>query len=196
MQWIMRKPLYPSTPTDERGLEYFYVERRTLADYRRGPLGRYFDGFAAGLKKNGYVPHTACTILGTCCVFNAFLIERGIKAASAITEELIPPFLEVYLRDVRTSSARYSPRHHCLSNLKHLFLYLEAIKVYVPPKPEPVVTRYSWILDPYIEYLRDEQAIAPVTLKRHVAHITAFLESLKEDVQRSRLKAARASTLR
>src|ERR1035437_4961857 len=188
----MRKPFYPWAPSDELGLEYFYVERRTLADFRRGPLGRYFDGFAAGLKKNGYTAHTACTILGTSCVFNAFLTKRGIKTATAVTEALIPPFLEVYLRVVRTSSAHYTPRHHCLSNLRHLFLYLEAIKVYDPPKPEPVVTRYSWLLEPYTKYLQDERQIAPVTLKRHVAHTTAFLESLKEDVQRPRLRALRA----
>ena len=188
----MRKPLYLSVPSDEVGLEYFYVERRTLADFRRGPLGRYFDGFAAGLKKNGYVAHTAIAILATSCVFNAFLIERGITTAAAVTETLIPPFLEVYLRDVRTSSARYSPRHHCLNHLKHLFLYLEAIKIYVPPKLAPVVTRYSWLLEPYLKYLQDERLLVPITVKRHVTHATAFLESLKGDVQRPRLRALRA----
>ena len=57
--------LYLSAPSAELGLQYFYVERRTLADFRRGPLGRYFDGFAAAFKMNGYAPSTACAILGT-----------------------------------------------------------------------------------------------------------------------------------
>jgi len=35
-------------------LEYWYKERRTMVDFRRGPLGPYFDGFAAHLKEEGY----------------------------------------------------------------------------------------------------------------------------------------------
>ena len=30
-------------------LEHYYKERRSLVDFRRGPLGPYFDGFAAYL---------------------------------------------------------------------------------------------------------------------------------------------------
>ena len=40
-------------------LEYWYKERRTLVDFRRGPLGPYFDGFAARLKERGYTKHYA-----------------------------------------------------------------------------------------------------------------------------------------
>jgi hypothetical protein len=35
-------------------LEFYYHERRTLADFRRGLLGPYFDGFAGHLKANGF----------------------------------------------------------------------------------------------------------------------------------------------
>ena len=60
-------------------LEYWYKERRTLVDFRRGPLGPYFDGFAAHLKKQGYTRHTGQTILGRCCVFNSFLMAIPIS---------------------------------------------------------------------------------------------------------------------
>jgi len=40
-------------------LEYWYKDRRTLVDFRRGPLGPYFDGFAALLKRRGYARHGA-----------------------------------------------------------------------------------------------------------------------------------------
>ena len=36
------------------GLEYWFKERRTLIDFRRGPLGPYVDGFAAYLNAKGY----------------------------------------------------------------------------------------------------------------------------------------------
>ncbi|MBI5767828.1 MAG: tyrosine-type recombinase/integrase [Verrucomicrobia bacterium] len=145
----MRKPFYPSAPSDEKGLEYFYIDRRALADFRRGPLGGYFDGFAAGLKHNGYANKTACIILGPCCVFNAFLIERGIKDLAAISDALVGEFLAAYLGEVRSTCSRYRPRDNCLAHLKHLFLYLEAIKVMAFPRPAPVITKHSWLLDPY-----------------------------------------------
>ena len=185
----MRKPYYWLEHQVDHGLEHFYCERRTLADFRRGALGPYFDGLALTLKKNGYSVHHGCGILGTCCIFNAYLGECNITSASAITGDLVEPFLDAYLHDVRTTSQRYSPRENARAHLRHLFFYLEALKVIVPPQPVPVVTPYSWILDPYVAFLREGRAVAPVTLKRHVAHTMSFLESLKDDVQPPRLKA-------
>lgn len=176
----------------DHGLEHFYRERRTLADFRRGALGPYLDGLALTLKENGYSPGTGRGILGTCCVFNAYLGDCNITNVSAVSTALIEPFLDLYLHDVRTTSTHYSPREAARGQLRHLFLYLEALKVIEPPKPVIVVRPFSWLLDPYIVYLRESRGMAPQTLKRHVDHTTAFLESLKEGVQRSRLKALTA----
>ena len=44
-------------------LEYWYKEKRTLVDFRRGPLGPHFDGFAARLKAEDYSPDGAKTVL-------------------------------------------------------------------------------------------------------------------------------------
>ena len=38
------------------------TEKRTLVDFRRGPLGPYFDRFAAHLKERGYVAGAATEI--------------------------------------------------------------------------------------------------------------------------------------
>lgn len=184
----MRKPFHPSEPSDEKGLEYWYVERRTLADFRRGPIGPYFDGFAASLKRNGYSERHGIQILSTGCLFNAWLIDRGITSISGVSESQVDPFIEVILAGFRTTSV-YSPRTERQRCLHHLFLYLAAIKVVTPPTPKRILTAYSWLFDPYVRHLRDEREVAPVTLKRHVRHITAFLEDLKDDVQRTRLHA-------
>ena len=56
-------------------LEYWYKERRTLVDFRRGPLGPYFDGLAAHLKEKGYSYRQGSGILGNSCLFNHFLID-------------------------------------------------------------------------------------------------------------------------
>ena len=188
----MRKPYYWLESSSEHGLEDYYCERRTLADFRRGPLGQYFDGFARTLKKNGYSVSVARGILSTSCVFNAYLIERGIQNPSAVSEELVEPFLDVFLRDVRTASKRYDPRGNARAQLRHLFFFLEALNIIIPAKPAPVVTPYSWILDPYIVYLREARAVAPRTERRHIDDITAFLVALKKDVRRPRFQALRA----
>lgn len=185
---VMSKPFHRVHSESELGLECYYVERRTLDDFRRGPLGPYFDGFAASLRENGYSHHHGTTILGTSCLFNVFLMSRGIASIAKVSEELIEPFLDVYLAGIRTTSPTYRPRVSATRPLKHLFAYLFAIKALVPIQPKRVVTAYSWILDSYIQHLRDAREVALVTLHRHAKHVTIFLEALGEDVQRSRFQ--------
>lgn len=189
----MRKAYYVVDRPGERGLEHFFSERRTLADFRRGPLGDYLDGLALTLKRNGYSAHYACGILRTCCLFNVFLVERGIATVSGVSSELIEPFLDERLRDFRTTRLSYSPRENGRAHLRHLFFYLETLKAIAPPKPVQTVRPYSWVLDPYVVYLRDERSVAPVTLQRHIVHVTAFLQFLGRDVPRPRFKALDAN---
>ena len=89
-------------------LEYYYKEKRTMVDFRRGPLGSHFDGFAAYLKAKGYTTDWGKAVLGKCCQFNSFLIDQGITRCAQLTESHIDPFLEVYFAHTR-SGARYNP---------------------------------------------------------------------------------------
>ena len=73
-------------------LEYWFREKRTLVDFRRGPLGPHFDSFAAHLRAKGYSLQWGSEILGKCCQFNAFLIERGITNCKQLTESLVDLF--------------------------------------------------------------------------------------------------------
>ena len=116
------------------GLEYWFKERRTLIDFRRGPLGSYVDGFAAYLKAKGYSFRWGRKILGMCCHFNAFLIGQGVTKCDELSESLIDSFLDVYCKDLRTTSAFYSPRRNAQGLLKWLFVYLIEIKAFNPPK--------------------------------------------------------------
>ena len=74
-------------------LEYWFKERRTLIDFRRGPLGSYVDGFAAYLKAKGYSYRWGREILGMCCHFNAFLVDQGVTKCDGLSESLIDSFL-------------------------------------------------------------------------------------------------------
>ena len=60
-------------------LEFYYTDKRKLELFNRGPLGPYFDGFAAYLKKLGYL-RTA---------LNFFHPAR--RTSSSYRGELLPP---------------------------------------------------------------------------------------------------------
>lgn len=127
-------------------------------------------------------------VLGKCCQFNAFLIERGIQTAHELDESLIEPFLDVYLANTRTASATYSPRALARSLLKILFRYLIETGTVKPPKPPRVKKLYDWLLDPYLQYLHDECELTPVSIKRARMQVGSFLAALGRKVSRRRFK--------
>lgn len=176
-------------------LEYWYKEKRTLVDFRRGPLGPHFDSFAAYLKAKGYSFGGATGVLGKCCQFNAFLIERGVASCRQLTESFIEPFLDVYLVNTRTAGTYYSPRILTRGALKVLFRYLIEIKAVKPPKLERVRKPYDWLIEPYLKHLRDECELSPVTLQRVRTYVGSFLDSLGRAVERRRFKALRAGVV-
>src|SRR5882762_8648764 len=77
-------------------LEYWFKEKRTLVDFRRGLLGPHFDGFAAYLQAKGYARHTGCELLAKCCQFNGFLLEQRIARCDQLCAAHVEAFLEAY----------------------------------------------------------------------------------------------------
>src|SRR5271168_2824080 len=175
-------------------LEFWYREKRTLVDFRRGPLGPYFDRFAAHLKERGYVAVSAKRVLGTGCLFNAFLIENKIMQADRITEARRDAFLELYLVQSRTACL-YSPRYAASNALNRLWDYLIQIKVLRPPKPKPVKTAYSWLLEPYLQHLQEECKFSKVTLQRCHAQVGSFLEALRQKATPNHFKTLSAEAV-
>ena len=175
-------------------LEYCYREKRTLRDFRRGPLGPHFDGFAAHLKAQGYSRHSAAAILSRCCQFNAFLIDQHITRATQLSPALVEAFLDVYTQDTRTA-AHYSPRTAAASPLKRLCAYLADVHVYRPPKPQPDRTPVSWLLEPYLHHLRQDCQLHEVTVDRARAQVGQFLSALGPAVRRPRLKTLGPETV-
>lgn len=191
----MRKAHYPAGPLHRSGLEYWYRERRTLIDFRRGPLGPYFDSFATALKKNDYYHTYGRSILGVCCQFNWYLIDRSITRANDITEDLIEPFLDAALSGIRSSSDHYTPRGSVRSRLRHLFAFLYETTVIPRPQPKARSEPYGWILDPFLSHLHEEHGVTPRTIDRHRELLRPFLDRLKEDGTRARLRALSATTI-
>ena len=175
-------------------LEHFYKERRTLVDFRRGPLGPYFDGFAAYLKTRGYAHHHTKTILGRCCLFNTYLMDHGITNCRRVSRSLIEPFLNLYQPDT-TRLSHYVMWMDTQRAVKHLFAYLVTVGVLTPDVPKPVVTSYSWVLEPYLTYLREEGERTEKTIQRIRGQLGPFLEGLGVTVTRQRLKGLKAETV-
>ncbi|MGH7995913.1 MAG: hypothetical protein ACREFX_06135, partial [Opitutaceae bacterium] len=85
----MDKPFCQTTAPEKRGLEHWFRQRRTLTDFRRGPLGPHFDGFAQSLAAKGYSLHQARRMLAVGCQFNVFLLDRGITELAGVSDSLM-----------------------------------------------------------------------------------------------------------
>jgi site-specific recombinase XerD len=175
-------------------LEYFYKERRTLVDFRRGPLGPHFDGFAAHLKKRGYAVQSAHSILGPCCRFNGVLVDQGMTNVRRITPELIKTFIDGYLAH-NQSPTLYLAQLDTRRALRHLTEYLVSAGVLKPPVIKRVKAPYSWMLDPYLGYLREERQLTANSIDRITTRLHDFLKGLKGEVTRERFKSLKANRI-
>ncbi len=166
-------------------LEYWYKERRTLVDFRRGLLGKFFDGFAEHLKKLRYSPAMAKVILGRSCLFNDWLIENGVEDCKLISEAHIESFLDTYLENTRTAAA-YSPRADSRRAMRIFTNYLVEIEVIAPfPLKIPPKKPYSKILAEFLEYLKSQWNLHESTIDSHRRRIIAFLEGISSDYFKS-----------
>ncbi len=168
-------------------LEYWYRQKRTLVDFRRGPLGPHFDSFAAALKAQGYSRTGAVQILSKCCQLNTFLMERGITQCGQLSEALMESFLDAYTANTRTT-AHYSPRDHARGAIARFHSFLIEIHACRQPKPEPKQTLYSWVIDPYLRHLNQECHLAKVTVQRACVHVGQFLAALGQNARRPQFK--------
>jgi len=73
--------------------------------------------------------------------------------------------------------------------------YLVESKVIKPKKPKRIVTPYSWVLNPYLEYLRDDEQLSEPTIHRIDQHMSKFLESLEEYATRKSMRNLSADTI-
>ena len=176
-------------------LEFWFKEKRTLVDFRRGLLGPHFDGFAAYLQAKGYAHHTGCELLAKCCQFNGFLLEQRVSRCDQLGEPHLGAFLRAYFAHLPNPARGYSPSQTARRAVKHLFDYLIQIKVLAPPKAERIVKPFDWLLEPYTRHLRVECQFSEVTIKRCRVHLSSLLEAMGQSGQRKRFQALKAATV-
>jgi site-specific recombinase XerD len=170
-------------------LEHWYREKRTLRDFRRGPVGPHFDGFAAALKAQGY--RCGAKLLSKCCQFNAFLVEQGVTRPAQISPAHLEAFLDVYTEHIG-SAVPYSPRANARRALRRLYDYLIQVQACrPPPQPKSKPTPYTWILEPYLRHLRQDGQLAEATITRARERVGGFLSTLGPAARRPRLRRLR-----
>lgn len=176
-------------------LEYWYKERRSLVDFRRGPLGPYFDGFAARLKERGYSKSYAGQVLGHCCLFNSFLIDQGITRSKQITLAHVDAFADAYLASFRTTSRMSVGRGAVWGHLKHMVTYLVDEGVMKPAKPKPLPLQYRWVLESYLRFVRQDRLLKEHTIQNYRRVLSRFLEGLGDKASRKGMKALKAEDI-
>ncbi|MDP2851859.1 MAG: hypothetical protein Q8O23_00465, partial [Gallionella sp.] len=132
-------------------------------------------------------------MLGTCRRFNAFLIERRLTSLAEVSESLMEAFLHRYRKGV--ANERYQPRVEARGYLNRLFRYLTDTKAFIPPPPKPIAKTYGWILNAYLQALRDDDEAAPVTIQRETRHIASFLATLRKHAQCRRFHTLQPQTI-
>lgn len=174
-------------------LEYWFKDKRTLVDFRRGLLGVHFDGFAAYLQARGYARHTGCELLAKCCQFNAFLLEQHVLSCDRLGTGHVEAFLQAYYAHVSDSAYGYSPIRTVRRAIRCLFDYLSQIKVLPPPRPTRVAKPFDWLLLPYLRHLRVDCQFSERTIRRSGVQVGALLEAMGPRSQRKHLRALKAA---
>jgi integrase/recombinase XerD len=177
-------------------LETYYEDKKTLANYRRGLLGPYFDGFADYFTKRGYAQDSAQGMIKSCSKFNAFLFDQGISNIRFVKSPLVELFLDVYLSNFRGASGyKHKAGIDAKCALNHLFAHLSEIGVLQPEIHQQVFTRYSWLMEPYMKHLREERELTRVWTQTIQNKLTLFLESLGDQASPEMMKVLRAEVI-
>ncbi len=160
-------------------LETYFMKENIRAGYRRGPLGPYFDGFAGYFEKRGHERGTAQDMLRVCRRFNTFLMEKGFSNIGSVKRSWIEPFLANHIPRLNGSAYyRRTTEIAIKCALNHLFTHLVETGVLQAEKAEPVIARYSWLLEPYLKHLEEERQVTKSRFGTVRKSLVLFLEGL------------------
>ena len=152
-----------------------------------GPLVAHRRGFTAELKRQGYSPFTAVSVLYLAAHLSRWLERQGLDAGD-LTAECV----ERYLAARRASGQvrRLTPR-----GLRPLLSYLRGLGVAPRPAAPTAATARSQLLDAFTDYLRVQRGLAPLTVVGYRRYVRTFLfeRPEEESLEPRRLKSAALS---
>ena len=140
----------------------------------RGPLVAYRRGFTAELRRQGYSPFTAVSVLQLTTHLSRWLERQGLDA-----EDLTAECVGRYLAARRASGQvrRLTPR-----GLRPLLSYLRGLGVTARSAvAAPAATARSQLLDAFTDYLRVQRGLAPGTVVGYRQYVRTFLFERPEE---------------
>jgi len=159
-----------------------------------GPLGPFIDGFVQEQVAIGYAPSSLYGVILGASWFARYLRTIDVTDVRQIRDCHVKDFIATLpvfkcnggknsMHSVRGSRA-------ARSLVKHL-----RIKGVVPPEPV-AVNSYSWLLEPWITFLREHGGLADGTLYNYRSYGERFLQHLAEDAMPDRFGALSPARVR
>jgi integrase/recombinase XerD len=147
-------------------MNLIFKNPKSLQRMREGPLGPYVDSYAADMHQQGYASPTAEAQIRLVADFSRWLAKRQI-VPSKITTEHCQRYLRVRARQRRPKS----DDHAALKRLLNLLLRLGVI-----PEPSlPAAAPADQLQEEFGFYLRQERALATVTVHNYLPFVGQFL---------------------
>ncbi len=160
-------------------LEDLLRRSRELTRYRRPPLGLELDSFCRWLHEQGYARSVIRSRLSNISQFNQYLRDLGIKDCREVQTRHADRFIGQHRRKrVRVASRHRVAAVRCWMTYSSGRGLLTSPAEGLPP--------YQDVVDEYVEYLRDDRALAASTIGIYRHYLIPFLHSLHgRDIRRS-----------
>ncbi len=137
-------------------LECVYGSPTRLRQLRRGPLGAQMDGLAADLRRQGYAPQTAQSILNVASSFSLYARVCGVADAGQFDEALADRFLKEELAEQGSFKGAQNATRHVLRYLRQKGIIPAVVE---EAAPEP----FGELLAVYDGHLRDARGLVAST---------------------------------
>ena len=145
-------------------MNLIFKNPKSLQRMREGPLGPYVDFYAADMHQQGYASPTAEAQIRLVADFSRWLAKRQI-APSKITAEHCQRYLRVRGRRPKSDD------HAALKRLLNLLL----CRGVIPGPSLPAATPADQLQEEFSFYLRQERALASVTVHTYLPFVGQFL---------------------
>jgi site-specific recombinase XerD len=159
-------------------LEKIIHSKRLREAVRSSPLGPHIDEFVKAASAVGYTPRSLYDLILGASHFARYLTEVGITDVKQIGDREVRDFIKTLpVSKCRTKYLMPSVRGSRAA--RKLLDYLRSGGI-VPPEPIPV-SSHSWILDTWIDFLRQHRGLAVGSVELYRRNVDAFLQWLHQE---------------
>jgi len=156
-------------------LELVFVRPGTLNKLRRGPLGKFLDGYCDWLCKRGFSRTTVRNHLTNVSHLNRYLDARNEPEWRTLSAKDVNKFFKEYPSQARNRKILVNHVHRVRWSINRFVQYLRQLRLFDPlAKPK----HFQPLLDAYVDWMRDYQHAAVGTIAIRSHSLSQFLEWL------------------